>query len=154
MSSLNQVAQPRSALAPGLDVVLNGRLYLSSLSSAQKVIESPSIFTHVISVCPDLPRRNENHLIIPINDTEYENIIDYLLPACQFIDDALASGGCVLVHCVMGISRSATVVAAYLMKKQSISAEQALAFLTQCAHSTDSHIHFVSIFFRPPSSVS
>lgn len=50
---------------------------------------------------------------IAVDDSEYADLLIRLPSACEFIDSALAQGGRVLVHCVMGISRSATVVAAY-----------------------------------------
>ncbi|KZV64069.1 phosphatases II [Peniophora sp. CONT] len=130
MSAASYATQVRSVAVSGVDAVLDGQLYISSLSCA-KSIDHHSSFTHLVSVCPDLPRRNENHLIIPIQDTEYDNIIDHLPLACEFIDNALASGGCVLVHCVMGVSRSATVIAAYLMQKRNISPSEALAVIAQ-----------------------
>jgi protein-tyrosine phosphatase len=34
----------------------------------------------------------------------------YLRPSLEFIDQAIQGGGCVLVHCKAGVSRSATVV--------------------------------------------
>lgn len=130
MSVLNYATQSRSVTVPGVDAVLDGQLYISRCASnltvpcywdtqtalsisCAKAIDENTSFTHLVSVCPDLPRRNDNHLIIPIQDTEYDNIIDHLSTACDFIDSALTSGGCVLVHCVMGVSRSATVIAAY-----------------------------------------
>ncbi|KAG6839051.1 hypothetical protein C0991_006340, partial [Blastosporella zonata] len=69
--------------------------------------------THIVSVCPEYPSTGPNHLTIAVDDSEYDNILIHLPGACQFIEAALKSGGRVLVHCVMGISRSATVVAAY-----------------------------------------
>lgn len=54
-----------------------------------------------------------NDMVIPVQDSEYEDILIHLPNACHFIEKALGSGGRVLVHCVMGISRSATVVCAY-----------------------------------------
>jgi len=39
----------------------------------------------------------------------------------QFIDSAIEHGGCALVHCAAGISRSSTVVLAYLVAKQHMS---------------------------------
>lgn len=52
-------------------------------------------------------------MVIPVQDSEYEDILIHLPDACQFIETALGCGGKVLVHCVMGISRSATIVCAY-----------------------------------------
>ena len=71
--------------------------------------------THVLSVCPEHPAGPEdnNHLCIPVQDSEFENLLVHLPIACRFIQDAIDVGGRVLVHCVMGISRSATVICAY-----------------------------------------
>jgi dual specificity phosphatase 12 len=87
---------------------------LHSLSAALSEQHRLSIgVTHILSVCPDYPSTGDNHLAIPVQDSEYEDLLVHLPRACRFIESALAGGGRVLVHCVMGISRSATVVAAY-----------------------------------------
>lgn len=52
-------------------------------------------------------------MTIPVQDTEYDDLLVHLPQACQFIQAALDEGGRVLVHCVMGISRSATVICAF-----------------------------------------
>lgn len=69
--------------------------------------------THILSVCPNFPSTGPNHLQISVLDTEHENLLIHLPKACRFIQNSLDSGGRVLVHCVMGVSRSATVVSAY-----------------------------------------
>jgi dual specificity phosphatase 12 len=50
---------------------------------------------------------------IAVEDVDYADLLIHLPSACRFIDQALRNGGNVLVHCVQGISRSATVIAAY-----------------------------------------
>lgn len=69
--------------------------------------------SHILSVCPNYPTTGPNHMQIAVLDTEHENLLIHLPKACQFIQDALDSGDRVLVHCVMGVSRSVTVVSAY-----------------------------------------
>ena len=69
--------------------------------------------THIVSVCPDYPSTGPRHLTIPVQDSELDNLLIHLPEACRFIQNALDQGGRILLHCVMGISRSATVLAAY-----------------------------------------
>lgn len=50
----------------------------------------------------------------------------YFDEASDFMQDALDSGGKVLVHCRAGISRSATLVCAFLMLKKCLSVQEAI----------------------------
>lgn len=60
-----------------------------------------------------LRKFKSTRLSIHVNDDPDENILIRLPEACQFIESALDSGGRIYVHCMMGISRSVTVVCAY-----------------------------------------
>jgi dual specificity phosphatase 12 len=55
-----------------------------------------------------------SNFVIPMEDTEHENLLDVLPRALAFIDQARQAGN-VLVHCIAGVSRSASIVIAYLM---------------------------------------
>jgi protein-tyrosine phosphatase len=48
-------------------------------------------------------------------DTPAEDITCVLYDSLDFIHKALSSGGRILVHCSQGVSRSATLVIAYMM---------------------------------------
>jgi len=48
-------------------------------------------------------------------DVPWENLSKYFLACNKFIKGALEQGGTVFVHCYAGVSRSATIVIAYLM---------------------------------------
>lgn len=52
-------------------------------------------------------------MAIHVDDVTYENILIRLPEACQFIEKAIDNGGKIYVHCMMGVSRSVTVVCAY-----------------------------------------
>jgi len=121
-----------------VNAVIDGRLYLGNIMAARS---SRSLterrITHILSVCPDaipaeLPESGITHMRIPVADVDYADLLIYLPSACRFIDYALRSQGVVLVHCVQGLSRSAAVVAAYLMYSRRIHATQALEAVRQC----------------------
>ena len=49
--------------------------------------------------------------------------------AIELIDDARQTNGRILVHCAMGISRSATIVIAYLMSRYNLTLKTAYDFV-------------------------
>lgn len=74
--------------------------------------------THILSVCneaipAEVPQSGICHKRVDIEDVEYADLLIHLPIACQFIHQALTSGGIILVHSVSGISRSAAVIVAY-----------------------------------------
>jgi len=118
--------------APSIDAVIDDNVYIGNLSAAQShdLLARLGI-THMLSVCPDYPSKGPGHVIIPVEDSEYEDLLIHMPEACQFIQTALDEGGKVLVHCVMGISRSAAVVCAYLMYSRHLAASAAITYVRQ-----------------------
>ncbi|EMD32076.1 hypothetical protein CERSUDRAFT_162133 [Gelatoporia subvermispora B] len=85
--------------------------------------------THVISVLPDgfyAYPRGIKHVVVPVGDSRKDDIGRYFRKALEFIQKALDADGQVLVHCVWGMSRSATIVMAYLIESRNMSTVQAL----------------------------
>ncbi|OQR74316.1 dual specificity protein phosphatase 3-like [Tropilaelaps mercedesae] len=61
-----------------------------------------------------------------LEDVAHTDMISQFDPASEFIDAALQSSGKVLVHCLMGMSRSATLAIGFLMLRRGMTVEQAL----------------------------
>jgi len=112
--------------------VIEGKLYLGNISAARSSRSlSERRISHIVSVCSDpipgeLPESGLAHLRIPVEDVDYADLLIHLPAAVRFIDQAIRHHGVVLVHCVQGLSRSATVVAAYLIWSRRMNATQAL----------------------------
>ncbi|XP_034184588.1 dual specificity protein phosphatase 3 isoform X1 [Osmia lignaria lignaria] len=66
------------------------------------------------------------YLGLPLADLCTTDISKYFYTAATFIDEAVSTGGKVFVHCMLGISRSATCVLAYLMIKKEMLAVDAI----------------------------
>lgn len=93
--------------------------------------------THVLqlgtSVIMQPSHPSLTYLCIKANDADNVDLVKLLIKekAVDFIDKGIQSGG-ILVHCQMGMSRSATAVLLYLMVKERLSFEDALVGLIQC----------------------
>ncbi|KAJ6648661.1 Dual specificity phosphatase 29 [Pseudolycoriella hygida] len=72
----------------------------------------------------DMP--NIRYMGFPMVDHPSTDISRYFYIASKFIENGIESGGKVLVHCMMGISRSATCALAYLMISRKMSAVDAI----------------------------
>ncbi|XP_074532249.1 dual specificity phosphatase 29-like [Halichoeres trimaculatus] len=75
---------------------------------------------------------NIEYFGVEADDKPTFNISQFFCPATQFIHEALSQPeNKVLVHCVMGRSRSASLVLAYLMMKQSLTVVDAVEHVKQ-----------------------
>lgn len=99
-----------------------GKLFIGGL----KVIDRPDLLednriTHILSVLEydhcDEEYAKYRRLWISAEDSPGQNLLQHFDRSNAFIEQALAGGGHVLVHCAMGVSRSATIACAYLMYK-------------------------------------
>ncbi|KAK4880152.1 hypothetical protein RN001_008298 [Aquatica leii] len=116
--------------------------------------------THILTIdtCP-LPRQvlELKHLttkFIQLSDLPKEDLLKHLDETRVFIDDGLKNG-VVLVHCYYGVSRSATVVIAYIMHKYRLSYSEALKkFSNQTYRPQFQQNQFqFKQFYKPPSNV-
>ncbi|KAL0276391.1 UNVERIFIED_CONTAM: hypothetical protein PYX00_003979 [Menopon gallinae] len=111
-------SQPASRVLPFL--------YLGNQKNAAdlELLKSLGV-TRVLNVTSDVPGYHEAEGIsyrkLPASDSGQQNLKQYFEEAFDFIDEARKVGAKVLVHCQAGISRSATITIAYVMKHRLLS---------------------------------
>jgi len=79
--------------------------------------------THILNVTNNVPQTFEGQFTykrLPATDNAHQNLKQYFNDAFLFIEEAARMNGKVLIHCQAGVSRSATLVIAYLMKRTSL----------------------------------
>ncbi|XP_020512120.1 dual specificity protein phosphatase 16 [Labrus bergylta] len=84
------------------------------------------------NTCPKPDFIPETHFLrVPVNDSFCEKILPWLDRSVEFIEKAKASNARVLVHCLAGISRSATIAIAYIMKRMDMNLDEAYRFVKE-----------------------
>ena len=109
-----------------------GRVQQGIFVGSQDVANEPSLLaankiTHVLNVggFPSQKINGLTYLDVTILDLP-EEPLSHHFPACfQFIESALLEDTGVLVHCNAGVSRSVSIVVAYLLKRRKWSLEKA-----------------------------
>lgn len=107
-------------------------LYLGSYEDAIDFYKLKNLgITHIVNLSY-LPNPYPNdfvYLKIDLYDDPLENISQYFNFTIQWIYDAIMNGGKVLVHCRAGISRSSTIILAFLVKLFGITLEKAYNYV-------------------------
>ena len=113
--------------------VIPSALFLGprAAASASQSFLGENAITHVLSIGINPVGRVDGvtYCHVPLRDDPSASISKACDAACAFIDTALRAKngtGRILIHCQAGMSRSPTIVAAYLMKRRHMSLMQAL----------------------------
>uniref|UniRef100_A0A672K246 protein-tyrosine-phosphatase n=1 Tax=Sinocyclocheilus grahami TaxID=75366 RepID=A0A672K246_SINGR len=123
-------------------------LYLGSQRDVlNKELMTQNGITYVLNAsntCPKPDFISDSHFMrIPVNDSYCEKLLPWLEKTNEFIDKVKVSNCRVIVHCLAGISRSATIAIAYIMKTMGLSSDDAYRFVKDRRPSISPNFNFL-----------
>ncbi len=128
-------------------IEINPHLYLGSIGCASNLKQLQNYkITHI--VCAAFGVKNFfpdkfKYYNINILDSDKENIKQYFNESFEFIDKAIKNGGNVLVHCHAGVSRSSSILIAYIMKSQKLKLVKVLELIRTKREKVSPNIGFL-----------
>ncbi|KAJ7090135.1 protein-tyrosine phosphatase-like protein [Mycena epipterygia] len=141
---------PLSALHAGMGTIVTSeitpRVFVADWFVAQNwdALDALGV-THVVSVCEIAPIVSSKiaHLHVCILDLPIADIGEHFEKTTTFIRDALSKEGTkVLVHCLGGLSRSVSVVCAWLIAAKGLTAAEAIAYAKDHRHIAHPNVGF------------
>ncbi|CAL0329924.1 unnamed protein product [Lupinus luteus] len=108
--------------------------------------------THVLNcvgfVCPEYFKSDFVYKTLWLKDSPTEDITSILYDVFDYFEDVREQGGRVLVHCCRGVSRSTSLVIAYIMWRESQSFEDAFQYVKNARGVTNPNMGFASQLFQ------
>ena len=94
-------------------------LWLGDMSAAyNKILLKRYGVTHILTVASGIPPKypsNFTYKVVTILDSPSANLKAHFQSCIKWLKQATEQGGTILVHCFAGVSRSTTIVIAYMM---------------------------------------
>jgi len=123
-------------------------LYLGSAEDSQNAgpLNSYGIefILNVSVTAPDSPHVvKARYMKIPVQDSTSENLVDWFQSAFDFIDQVKKCDGKVLIHCVGGVSRSATIAVGYVMRHLQLSLDNAYRLVKEKRPTISPNLNFM-----------
>nr|XP_033799632.1 dual specificity protein phosphatase 22-A-like isoform X1 [Geotrypetes seraphini] len=120
-------------MGSGMSKITNG-LFLGNIrvflftDSEDKASLAKNGVTHILSVHNSAKTKLQEmkYLCISASDSSSQNLLQHFKECIKFIHECRLQGGGCLVHCLAGISRSTTILVAYLMTVTSFGWEDCL----------------------------
>ncbi len=103
-------------------------LYLTSVYGATRENILKKGISLLVNAAQELPKQELpglESIKLFLDDTPYATIHVYFERIADKIHEHLSRGGRVMVHCVLGVSRSTSLILAYLMKYRNMSLKSA-----------------------------
>ncbi|CAF0881019.1 unnamed protein product [Didymodactylos carnosus] len=122
--------------SPPPSIVLDNFLFLGDYDNASNIELLQNLgIKHILTIhdreLDENIRTKFNYFSIISPDSSSKDVKQYFEKTNKFLHDCYLAGEKVLVHCQMGISRSSTLVLAYLMKYHHETLEQSFRYLLE-----------------------
>ncbi|KAF2068405.1 hypothetical protein CYY_010269 [Polysphondylium violaceum] len=111
----------------GISTIIKDFLYLGAARDTkdEKHMKKLNI-SHIVSCAGNVKNAEQYTILkaVDLEDIPEQDILPFIDQSFEFIKSVAEKGGVVFVHCLAGVSRSPTVVLAYLMMTQKIPLKQ------------------------------
>jgi protein-tyrosine phosphatase len=122
---------------------IGGKFYANSLENLQN--DEITAILNMASEChpePNVLKNIKHYKKIPLRDNIDQSFLDVIEEAYTFIDNCVCRGNSILVHCQEGISRSVSIVIAFLMMKKIRSSFSSLFDNNPCVDGSNAPLYF------------